>query len=115
MWCRLGIGTGIVLLLAAPAFAAWHCPPLTDELAKSQTHPEGGDRLLHVGERASVVLKADVRPDGSAEISLRRSSGLTALNDLAAGWVRAHWRWPVGCTQGSTVEIQLDFYHRPGF
>ena len=106
---------GALLLFPAPAFAAWHCPPLTAAIASTHTRPEGGDKLLHVGELANVVLKADIRPDGGADINIRRSSGLTALNELAANWVRVHWRWPTGRTPGSTAEIQLEFFHRPGF
>lgn len=39
--------------------------------------------LLHQGESRWVMLKAVIRPDGTAEVGVWKSSGLTALNERA--------------------------------
>jgi hypothetical protein len=96
------------LLLASPALAQ-DCQPMTAGVVDSHTRPPRGDELLHPGEIRYVGLKAVIRPDGGAQIEMWRSSGVTALNDVALGWVQAHWRWPQGCPPGTTRRIAMGF------
>jgi hypothetical protein len=56
-----------------------------------------------------VVLKAVIRPDGTAEVGVSRSSGITALNERAVSWARDHWRWSKGCVPGTTRRIAVGF------
>jgi hypothetical protein len=65
--------------------------------------------LLHQREYRTVLLKAVIRPDGTAEVGVLRSSGLTALNERAVSWVRDHWRWPRGYVPGTTRRIAIGF------
>jgi hypothetical protein len=95
---------------AAPAAAAESCP-ITSEIFLSQKPVVGGGKLVPAGPGVTVVLKANIHPDGTADISVVRSSGITALNDLAVNWVHTHWRWPRGCPPGSSRQIQLGFSH----
>ncbi len=96
-------------LAVQPAMAQGVCPAISP--ADLQTHiaPPSGDELLHQSEGAWVGLKIVIRPDGSSEVGVGRSSGITALNERAVAWVRDHWRWPRGCAPGATRRYAVFF------
>jgi len=106
---RLILATCGALLWAAPGWALTNCPPMTNEISRTHTTVQGGNKLVPAGQSATVELKANIHPDGSADINIVRSSGISALNDLARDWVRSHWRWPRGCAPGAAEQIQLGF------
>ncbi len=99
----------LAVALAHPATAQSVCPPMYAPTFATHTRPPTGDELLHQGEHRTVLLKAVIRPDGTAEIGVLRSSGLTALNERAVSWVRDNWRWPKGCVPGTTRRISIGF------
>lgn len=105
----LTAATFAALALAQPAAAQGDCPPMYAPTFATHTRPPTGDELLHQGEYRTVLLKAVIRPDGTAEIGVWRSSGLTVLNERAVSWVRDHWRWPKGCAPGTTRRISIGF------
>jgi len=100
---------GALVLGSAPALALTNCPAMTHEISRTHTSVQGGNKLVPAGQSATVELKANIHPDGSADINIARSSGITALNDLAVNWVRSHWLWPRGCAPGASEQIQLGF------
>ena len=75
---------------------------MTRAIARTHTHPESGDELLHQNEGAQVGLRIVIRPDGTSDVGVTSSSGITALNEKALNWVRQNWRWPRGCPEGTT-------------
>ena len=97
------------LMLTHGASAQSVCPPMYAPTFATHTRPPTGDELLHEGESRGVVLKAVIRPDGTAEVGVSRSSGITALNERAVSWVRDHGRWPKGCVPGTTRRIAIGF------
>ena len=105
----LTAATFLTLVLAQSASAQSVCPPMVAPTFATHTRPPTGDELLHQGESRWVMLKAVIRPDGTAEVGVWKSSGLTALNERAVSWVRDHWRWPKGCAPGTTKRIAIGF------
>src|SRR4051812_21934352 len=103
------LAAATLLVLAQGASAQSVCPPMYAPTFATHTRPPTGDELLHEGESRWVVLKAVIRPDGTAKVGVSRSSGITALNERAVSWVRDHWRWPKGCVPGTTRRIAIGF------
>jgi outer membrane biosynthesis protein TonB len=102
----------VALLLPVTAGASWAqsvCPPMTAPILQTHTRPPTGDELLHPREHVWVVLKVVIRPDGTSDVGVSRSSGVTALNERAVAWVRDHWRWPRGCVPGTTRRLAIGF------
>ena len=100
----------VALLAPLAARAEPPCEAMTGEFISTHTRPPRGEELLHAGETRYVTLKAVFGPDGIPQVDVSRSSGITALNDIAAGWVRSHWRWPHGCAPGTTRRIMIGFH-----
>jgi hypothetical protein len=98
-----------VLVPITPALAQGICPAISASDLETHTAPPSGDELLHQNERAWVGLKIVIRPDGSSEVEVSHSSGLTALNQRAVAWVHDHWRWPRGCAPGTTRRYAVLF------
>jgi hypothetical protein len=113
MWgvaLRFGLSTsGLLLLAIPPAVAQGVCPPMTSDIAATHTHPPTGSELLHPHEAAFVRLKIVIRRDGTSDVGIERSSGITALNQRAMAWVRDHWLWPRGCAPGTTRRVRIMF------
>ena len=101
--------TFLAVALAQGASAQSVCPPMYAPIFATHTRPPTGDELLHQGEGRRVMLKAVIRPAGTAEVGVWKSSGITALNERAVSWVRDHWRWPRGCAPGTTKRIAIAF------
>ncbi len=96
------ISAALLLPITQPAAAQSVCPPMTPEIAATHTRPPTGDELLHQYESASVDLKIVIRRDGTSDVNVESSSGISALNERALTWVRDHWRWPKGCAPDTT-------------
>ena len=82
---------------------------MTPALAQTHTRPLSGDELLHQDEVVTVGLKIVIRQDGTSNVGVRSSSGITALNERAMTWVRSNWRWPKGCPEGTTKWVSISF------
>jgi hypothetical protein len=83
---------------------------MTASALETHTRPPTGDELLHQYETVWVVLKVMIRPDGTSDVAVSTSSGISALNVRAVSWVRGHWRWPKGCAPGTTRWLEIGFW-----
>jgi len=87
----IGPGNAIADTVAAPIFATHTTPP----------YPPMARRL---GQEGTVGLRITVAPDGSvADVEIVKSSGIQQLDQTAADWVKAHWRYSPAIKNGQAI------------
>ena len=73
-------------------------------VADTHTTPPYPEASLRLGEQGTVRLALEIASDGRVvTATVERSSGSAALDQAAANWVRAHWRYHPALKDGAPV------------